>query len=209
MLRTGADRRGHEAEGEGAPPAHSREMSEQDMFRACFPKALSVQRTCTRNAWGAAHQACVSNSGSLKFRSGRPTLGSRICDALSNENIWAWARGGCRCWQHIWWESGFNLVPAASAAELSPNMGELSTVFTRRPPPSPAYQNICSLLPPPQTHQLGGTKTHRDPPRPSIEGNLPPHVAAGFVSLLWGFQNKQHSWLGSVCVFMRCLRDLT
>ena len=149
MLRTGADRRGHEAEGEGAPPAHSREMSEQDMFRACFPKALSVQRTCTRNAWGAAHQACVSNSGSLKFRSGRPTLGSRICDALSNENIWAWARGGCRCCQHIWWESGFNLVPAASAAELSPNIGELSTVFTRRPPPSPAYQNICSLMPPP------------------------------------------------------------
>ena len=150
MLRTGADRRGH-AGGGGARPFW--EMSERDMFRRGFPKALSVQqRTCTRNAC-AAPQACVSNSASLKFSSGRPTLGSRICDVLSNENISAWGRGrGARCGGHIWWESGFNLV-ASPAAELSPNIGVHSTVFTRRCLPSPAYHTICSLMPAPQTHQ--------------------------------------------------------
>ena len=133
-------------------------MSERDMFRG-FPKALSVERTCTRNAC-TAPQACVSNFASLKFSSGRPTLGSRICDVLSNGNIWAWARGGSRCGGHIWWESGFNLV-AACAAELNPNIAVHSTVFTRRWPPSPAYPPICSFMPAPQNH-------HQHPPRPII-----------------------------------------
>ena len=132
--------------------------------RGCFPKALSVeQRTCT--SWQCLRrppsltQACVSNSASLKFSSGRPTLGSRICDVLSNENIWAWAGGGSRC--GACWIFGGNqdsIWSPVQAAELSPNIGVHSTVFTRRPASQPA----------PPTRPSAESS---DPPRPTIKAS--------------------------------------
>ena len=136
--------------------------------RGCFPKALSVeQRTCT--SWQCLRrppsltQACVSNSASLKFSSGRPTLGSRICDVLSNENIWAWAGGGSRC--GACWIFGGNqdsIWSPVQAAELSPNIGVHSTVFTRRLTASPAYHTICRVLRPTKTHYQGKQKQKQE-----------------------------------------------
>ena len=73
-------------------------------------------------------QACVSNSASLEFSSGRPTLGSRICDVLSNENIWAWARGGSWCRAYL---VGIGIEFGRRAAELSPELDAALNCFYR------------------------------------------------------------------------------
>ena len=67
---------------------------------------------------------------------------------------------------HIWWESGFNLV-AASAAELSPNIGNcaLNCFYpsSASQPRLPAHlQLAASSSDPPRP-----TKTHQDPPNPT------------------------------------------